>query len=91
MVISLGVLNTAITTACSGLAEGDQLGGLFGVLESVESTAGIIGPTLGGLISSQYGSSGALAAVLACYGTAFVLCGLFFRAHVIAVTKAKTA
>ena len=49
MVISLGVMNTAITSACSNLAEGDQLGGLFGVLESVESVAGIVGPSLGAL------------------------------------------
>merc|ERR1711903_86678 len=39
MVVSLGVLNTAITTACSRLAAADQLGGLFGVMESVESVA----------------------------------------------------
>ena len=50
MVISLGVMNTAITSACSNLAEGDQLGGLFGVLESVESVAGIVGPSLGGAL-----------------------------------------
>ena len=37
MVIALGVMNTAITTACSGLARGDQLGGLFGVLEQCRS------------------------------------------------------
>ena len=30
MVIALGTMNTAITTACSGLAAGDQLGGLYG-------------------------------------------------------------
>jgi|TARA_B110001469_G_scaffold104392_1_gene103274 hypothetical protein len=39
-VIALGVMNTAITTACSFLADGDQLGGLFGIMESVESIAG---------------------------------------------------
>ena len=42
MVIALGVMNTAIATACSSLADGDQLGGLFGVLESVESVAGMV-------------------------------------------------
>ena len=89
MVISLGVLNTAITTACSGLAEGDQLGGLFGVLESVESMAGILGPTIGGLLRTSFGSNGALAAVLACYVSAFTLVSLFFRKHVSAVTAQK--
>ena len=86
MVISLGVLNTAITTACSGLAEGDQLGGLFGVLESVESTAGIVGPTLGGLLRTTWGTNGALAAVAACYIMAFMLVALFFQKHVSAVS-----
>ena len=94
MVIALGVMNTAITTACSGLAAaskgGDatskkdaesQLGGLFGVLESVESVAGMIGPALGGLLSHQHANA-TLSAVCCCYGLAFVLVLLFFNKHV---------
>ncbi len=45
MVVSLGVMNTAITAACSNLADGDELGGFFGVLESVESVAGMVRTT----------------------------------------------
>lgn len=81
MVIALGVLNTAITTACSRLASGDQLGGLFGVLESVESVAGMVGPTLGGLLT-KYHPDLPLAAVCCSYGAAFVLVLLFFGKHV---------
>lgn len=82
MVISLGVMNTAIATACSSLADGDQLGGLFGVLESVESVAGMVGPTLGGLLAAWYPDL-PLAIVLLCYALAFTLVGLFYRTHVL--------
>ena len=83
MVVALGVMNTAITTACSNLTTGDQLGGLFGVLESVESVAGMVGPFLGGLLSAYSQEYGTLAAVISCYGLAFVLVGAFFRVHVL--------
>ena len=39
-VIALGVMNTAITTAASRLAQKEQLGGFYGVMESVENVAG---------------------------------------------------
>ena len=89
MVIALGVMNTAITTACSGLADGDQLGGLFGVLESVESVAGIVGPSLGGALSAYGGPSGALAAVVSCYSLAFGITAAFFKREVSDAAKAK--
>ena len=89
MVISLGVMNTAITSACSNLAEGDQLGGLFGVLESVESVAGIVGPSLGGALSAYGGPSGALAAVVSCYSLAFGITAAFFKREVNDAAKAK--
>ncbi len=84
MVIALGVMNTAIAAACSSLAEGDQLGGLFGVLESVEAVAGMLGPTLGGLAARTHDDL-PLSLVLACYASALVLVSLFFGQHVIKV------
>jgi len=81
MVMALGVMNTAITTACSFLADGDQLGGLFGVMESVESIAGMVGPALGGL-AAAYHADLPLAAVCGSYAAAFVLVLLFFNKHV---------
>eukprot|EP01035_Chromulina_nebulosa_P016990 gene16990-22487_t len=50
VIVALGIVNTAISSACTTLAGADQVGGLFGVLEAVESLAGLIGPTLGGLL-----------------------------------------
>merc|ERR1719247_558526 len=76
------VMNTAITTACSFLADGDQLGGLFGVMESVESVAGMVGPALGGLAASWHADL-PLAAMCGCYGIAAVLVVLFFPKHVV--------
>ena len=89
-VLALGVMNTAITTACSGLADGDQLGGLFGVLESVESVAGVIGPALGGALSRS-GEAATLGAVCSAYAIALVLVALLFRKHVVAPALAKEA
>lgn len=89
MVLSLGVMNTAITTVCSRLAEADQLGGLFGVLESVESVAGMVGPAAGGLLS-RYHEHATLTAVLGAYALAFALvagCGQLLGGQRAAATK----
>ncbi|KAK3256431.1 hypothetical protein CYMTET_34432 [Cymbomonas tetramitiformis] len=81
MVIALGVMNTAITSACSSMAGGDQLGGLFGVLEAVESLAGMIGPAIGGLLSRGH-AQGPIGAVCALYEVAALLVFLYFDKHV---------
>lgn len=81
MVIALGVMNTAITTASSKLADKAQLGGFLGVMESVENVAGMVGPALGGLLA-QAGQHATLGAVVGCYAVAFALVSLHFTAHV---------
>eukprot|EP00607_Mallomonas_marina_P009890 CAMPEP_0182420712 /NCGR_PEP_ID=MMETSP1167-20130531/5718_1 /TAXON_ID=2988 /ORGANISM="Mallomonas Sp, Strain CCMP3275" /LENGTH=356 /DNA_ID=CAMNT_0024597041 /DNA_START=294 /DNA_END=1363 /DNA_ORIENTATION=+ len=48
VIVALGIVNTAISSACSHLADGSQVGGLFGLLETIESAGGLIGPTVGG-------------------------------------------
>jgi MFS family permease len=73
MVVALGVMNTAIATATTRLAGKDQVGGLFGLLESVESVAGMVGPSVGGLISRSRGANATLIAVCGCYASAFAL------------------
>merc|ERR1711988_488068 len=50
VIVALGIMNTSISSACSNLADVSQIGGLFGILEAVESTAGLIGPALGGML-----------------------------------------
>jgi len=67
MVIALGVMNTAITTAASRLAQKEQLGGFYGVMESVENVAGMVGPALGGLLARVDGFPATITAVVCFY------------------------
>ena len=88
MVVALGVMNTAITASSARLALSDELGGFFGVLESVESVAGLLGPTLGGLLARTH-EHAALGAVVTCYALVFALVALFYNAHVARATKPR--
>jgi MFS family permease len=81
MVIALGVMNTAITTTASRLASKDQLGGFFGLLESVENVAGMMGPVAGGLLASVDGFPATLIAVVGLYALAAGLVALFFPTY----------
>ena len=42
----------------SQVAPSEEVGGLFGVMDAMESTAGIIGPTLGGVIAKAGDANG---------------------------------
>merc|ERR1712070_434111 len=50
VILAVGVLNTGISTAVSQIASTSEVGGLIGVIEAVESSTGIIGPMVGGLV-----------------------------------------
>jgi hypothetical protein len=71
IITALGVVNTIFTADTSKLASPEELGGLFGVLSSVESLAGIVGPILGGALSKIHPEQGPLMAVLFLYGVVF--------------------
>merc|ERR1712232_595637 len=74
IVTALGVINTVFTAYTSKIAGADELGGLFGVLGSVESLAGIAGPILGGLLARMiHPIHGPLGAVLFLYGAVFLM------------------
>jgi Major Facilitator Superfamily len=74
IIVALGLINTIFTADTSKIASPDELGGLFGVLSSVESLAGIAGPIVGGLLSNQFHPvGGPLGAVLTLYGIVFGL------------------
>lgn len=51
IVMALGVVNTILTVDTSKIASSDEIGGLFGVFEAVQSAAGMIGPILGGSLA----------------------------------------
>lgn len=81
MVMALGVLNTLVSSACANLATGDELGGLFGMLDAVENCTGIVGPLLGGQLAA-FGQGVPLAVVVGCYAVNFGVIALFFEKHV---------
>lgn len=82
VIISLGVVNTLISSSCSRLAGTDQVGGLFGALEAMEGAGGLVGPTLGGLLH-RVGPSYVLGSVVVLYAFVFVAIFYFYRAHVV--------
>jgi len=51
IVTALGMLNTILTADTTYLASSDEIGSLFGLLASMESGAGMVGPLLGGILS----------------------------------------
>ena len=82
VIISLGVVNTIMSAACTVIAEKDQVGGLFGVMEAVESIAGLVGPTIGGLLY-RVDPNLPILSVVAIYALVF-LCTLgFYKKHIL--------
>ena len=77
-VTSLGVVNTAISSACSRLAGPDQVGGLFGILETLENAAGLVGPTIGGLLN-KFGSTAVISVVVGLYSFVFFAVMIFYK------------
>jgi len=74
IVMALGVINTIFTADTSKIANPNELGGLFGLLGSMESLAGITGPMLGGLLARYvHPIWGPLYAVLTLYGAVFLM------------------
>ena len=88
VIVALGVLNTAMATAISRLAPADQTGGLFGVMEAVESASGLVGPILGGLLF-RCGPNVPLATVVAIYSLVFVAVYMFYKETIVLPTRGK--
>ena len=42
VIIALGIINTAMSSAVTKLADADQIGGLMGVMEAIENCAGLV-------------------------------------------------
>ena len=73
IITALGVVNTIFNADTSQIASPQELGGLFGVLASVETMAGIAGPVLGGGLTKIHPTYAPLTAVGFFYGTVFAL------------------
>jgi len=73
IITALGVLNTILTADTASLASPDEVGGLYGVLESIESVAGICGPIAGGSLALIDPIGAPLTAVVGLYFVVFLL------------------
>lgn len=67
IVVALGVLNTALASAASRVADPNDTGGFVGLLSAVESICGVVGPALGGLLAVKTNANTVCALVLALY------------------------
>jgi len=73
LIVALGIMNTIMNVDASDLVSSAQAGTLFGILESIESAAGIVGPILGGMLSLWKPLVAPLTAVVMCYVVVFCL------------------
>lgn len=81
IICSLGCSNTIITAAVTKLSKSSEVGGVFGFLESVESLSGMVGPVLGGYLSSNF-EYGPITFVVAVYLFVFFWIITQFKYHV---------
>ena len=58
------------------------MGGLFGVMEAVESSAGLVGPALGGILY-RMGPNIPLMTVVGIYSVVFIAIYLYYRDTVV--------
>jgi hypothetical protein len=84
VIVSLGIMNTTIAVACTRLAGKDEVGGLYGAFEAMESIGGIIGPILGGLLQRYYSYLPVICVVII-YGCVFVAIRLFYEQHILSL------
>ena len=68
---ALGTLNTVLTADTGEIAPSNEIGGLFGTLQAAESSAGMLGPFLGVVISHYLGKDAPLVAVVGVYSFLF--------------------
>jgi MFS family permease len=78
VIIALGIMNTAMSSAVTKLADADQVGGLMGVMEALENCAGLVGPTLGGMLF-RLGENVPITIVVGCYILVFVLIKVYYQ------------
>lgn len=73
IVTALGMVNTILAADTSYLASTDEIGSLFGLLASVESGAGMIGPALGGALAYLHPIQAPLFSVVGLYAIVYLL------------------
>jgi hypothetical protein len=87
IVTALGMVNTILTADTSYLASSDEIGSLFGLLASVESVAGMVGPILGGSLAYIHPVHAPLLCVVGLYVSVFALVSWGYEDLVLAKRK----
>jgi len=82
VIVALGVVNTAMSSACSHLADSNQVGGLLGVMDAVESLGGLVGPSLGGILF-KLGPNVPLITVVIIYAAVFIAVYQYFQSAIV--------
>jgi MFS family permease len=81
------MVNTILTADTSYLASSDEIGSLFGLLASVESVAGMVGPILGGSLAYIHPVHAPLLCVVGLYVSVFALVSWGYEDLVLAKRK----
>ena len=91
IITALGVMNTVISADTSKIASSDEIGGLTGLLDAVQSASGIMGPIIGGVLGriswgkdiNSTNSFAPLVAVVTTYGVILILVVTGYEKYVI--------
>jgi len=91
IITALGVMNTVISADTSKIASSDEIGGLTGLLDAVQSASGIMGPIIGGMLGqiswgtdiNSTNSFAPLVAVVTIYGIILILVLTGYEKYVI--------
>ena len=83
IITALGIVNTILTADTSTLASSSDIGGLYGIFEAVESSAGIFGPILGGSLAKISPVTAPLTTVVLLYLFICVLVAFGYERYVI--------
>ena len=81
-VAALGLLNTSISTIVTRISTSDTVGGLMGVLDTSEKLAGVVGPSIGGVLYAYHFFAPVYALVFA-YALLAVLVILCFPIYIL--------
>jgi predicted MFS family arabinose efflux permease len=89
-IAALGVLNNAINTTVTRISEAGNVGGLMGVLDTAEKLAGVVGPTVGGVLYAWHALA-PVAAVTAGYLLMMGLVSVAFPRFLVPTLRAAVA
>ena len=88
-ITALGVLNNTINTTVARISQAGSVGGLMGVLDTAEKLAGVVGPTVGGVLYAWHGLA-PVVAVTAGYVAMMAVAAVGFPRFLVPALRAAT-